>query len=90
MKTDPLLGPTEIRELAARLGIQPAKRLGQKFVVDAGTVTGGSRRWPGSARRTVVLEIGPGFGSLTLPLLNSRGPGAGDEDRPGTRGADCR
>jgi 16S rRNA (adenine1518-N6/adenine1519-N6)-dimethyltransferase len=34
-----LLGPTQIRELAARLGIQPSKRLGQNFVVDAGTVT---------------------------------------------------
>ena len=34
-----LLGPTEIRGLAARLGLQPSKRLGQNFVVDAGTVT---------------------------------------------------
>jgi 16S rRNA (adenine1518-N6/adenine1519-N6)-dimethyltransferase len=63
-----LLGPTDIRELAARLGIQPAKRLGQNFVVDAGTVT----RIAAQARLDpddVVLEVGPGFGSLTLPLL---------------------
>ncbi len=63
-----LLGPTEIRELAARLGIQPAKRLGQNFVVDAGTV---SRIAAQADLRPddVVLEVGPGFGSLTLPLL---------------------
>jgi ribosomal RNA small subunit methyltransferase A len=68
LKPAGLLGPTDIRELAARLGIQPAKRLGQNFVVDAGTVT----RIAGQARLDaddVVLEVGPGFGSLTLPLL---------------------
>jgi len=67
-----LLGPTEIRELAGRLGIQPAKRLGQNFVVDAGTVT----RITALAKvgsNDVVLEVGPGFGSLTLPLLDAAG-----------------
>ncbi len=65
-----LLGPTEIRELAARLGVQPSKRLGQNFVVDAGTVT----RITALAQvgpQDVVLEVGPGFGSLTLPLLDA-------------------
>ena len=33
-----LLGPVEIRELAGRLGVQPTKKLGQNFVVDANTV----------------------------------------------------
>jgi 16S rRNA (adenine1518-N6/adenine1519-N6)-dimethyltransferase len=63
-----MLGPTEIRELAARLAVMPSKRLGQNFVVDAGTVT----RIVALARLQpddVVLEVGPGFGSLTLPLL---------------------
>ena len=63
-----LLGPTEIRELAARLGVTPSKRLGQNFVVDAGTVsriTALADLGPDD----VVLEVGPGFGSLTLPLL---------------------
>jgi 16S rRNA (adenine1518-N6/adenine1519-N6)-dimethyltransferase len=67
-----LLGPTEIRELARRLGIQPSKRLGQNFVVDAGTVT----RITALAQvgpDDVVLEVGPGFGSLTLPLLDAAG-----------------
>jgi 16S rRNA (adenine1518-N6/adenine1519-N6)-dimethyltransferase len=65
-----LLGPTEIRALAARLGIQPSKRLGQNFVVDGGTV---SKIAAMASLRAddVVLEVGPGFGSLTLPLLAS-------------------
>ena len=34
----PLLGPAEIRDLAATLDLQPTKRLGQNFVVDGNTV----------------------------------------------------
>ncbi len=67
-----LLGPTEIRELAARLHIQPSKRLGQNFVVDAGTVTR-ITALAAVGRRDVVVEVGPGFGSLTLPLLDAAG-----------------
>ena len=63
-----LLGPAAIREIAGRLGIQPSKRLGQNFVIDPGTV----RRivtLAGLRPADVVLEVGPGFGSLTLALL---------------------
>jgi 16S rRNA (adenine1518-N6/adenine1519-N6)-dimethyltransferase len=63
-----LLGPADIRQIAGRLGLRPAKRLGQNFVIDAGTV----RRITALARldaADVVLEVGPGLGSLTLPLL---------------------
>ncbi len=63
-----LLGPADIRQIADRLGIRPSKRLGQNFVTDAGTV----RRITALAEldaADVVLEVGPGFGSLTLPLL---------------------
>jgi len=69
---DALLGPAEIREIAGRLGIRPAKRLGQNFVVDPGTV----RRivtLAGVSPDDVVLEVGPGFGSLTLGLLGAAG-----------------
>jgi len=67
-----LLGPGDIRALAGRLAIVPSKRLGQNFVVDGGTVA----RVAAAARLTpadVVLEVGPGFGSLTLPLLGAAG-----------------
>ncbi|BCB80046.1 16S rRNA (adenine(1518)-N(6)/adenine(1519)-N(6)) -dimethyltransferase RsmA [Phytohabitans flavus] len=63
-----LLGPAEIRELAARLGIAPTKRLGQNFVHDPNTV----RRIVSAAALDpddVVVEVGPGLGSLTLGLL---------------------
>lgn len=63
-----MLGASDVRSIAARLGIRPTKRLGQNFVID-----------PGTLRRIVnianvlpdehVLEVGPGLGSLTLALL---------------------
>ncbi|HEY3008879.1 MAG TPA: 16S rRNA (adenine(1518)-N(6)/adenine(1519)-N(6))-dimethyltransferase RsmA [Micromonosporaceae bacterium] len=63
-----LLGPAEIRKLAARLGVSPTKRLGQNFVHDPNTV----RRIVAAADldpADVVVEVGPGLGSLTLGLL---------------------
>lgn len=63
-----LLGPAEIRELADRLGVTPTKKLGQNFVHDANTV----RRIVATAALApddVVIEVGPGLGSLTLALL---------------------
>ncbi len=72
MATARLLGPAEIREIAGRLGVRPSKRLGQNFVVDPGTV----RRIVALAEigpGDVVLEVGPGFGSLTLGLLAAAG-----------------
>jgi 16S rRNA (adenine1518-N6/adenine1519-N6)-dimethyltransferase len=67
-----MLGPTDIRSLAARLGVQPSKRLGQNFVVDAGTVSK-ITSMAGLRQDDVVLEVGPGLGSLTLPLLAAAG-----------------
>ena len=67
---DGLLGPAEIRELAARLGVAPTKKLGQNFVHDPNTV----RRIVAAAGLRpddVVLEVGPGLGSLTLGLVSS-------------------
>jgi 16S rRNA (adenine1518-N6/adenine1519-N6)-dimethyltransferase len=65
-----LLGPAEIRDLAALLGIQPTKKLGQNFVIDANTVRRIVRIAGVQAGETVV-EIGPGLGSLTLGLLET-------------------
>jgi hypothetical protein len=60
-----LLTPGDVRELAGRLGVRPSKRLGQNFVIEPGTV----RRiaaLAGIQPSDVVLEVGPGLGSLTL------------------------
>jgi len=64
-----LLGRTEIRRIANELDFRPRKSLGQNFVHDANTV----RRIvsaSGISRSDLVLEVGPGLGSLTLALLD--------------------
>ncbi|HZB18680.1 MAG TPA: 16S rRNA (adenine(1518)-N(6)/adenine(1519)-N(6))-dimethyltransferase RsmA [Blastococcus sp.] len=65
---DGLLGPAVIRELAQQLDLRPTKTLGQNFLHDANTI----RRIVRTADLRpddVVLEVGPGLGSLTLGLL---------------------
>ena len=65
-----LLGPAEIRDLAAILGVTPTKKLGQNFVIDANTVRR-IVRVAGVEAGDTVVEIGPGLGSLTLGLLEA-------------------
>ncbi|MCA0251251.1 MAG: 16S rRNA (adenine(1518)-N(6)/adenine(1519)-N(6))-dimethyltransferase RsmA [Actinobacteria bacterium] len=65
-----LLDPRTVRELAAELDLRPTKQRGQNFVHDANTVrriVAAAGVGPGD----VVLEIGPGLGSLTLGLLEA-------------------
>jgi 16S rRNA (adenine1518-N6/adenine1519-N6)-dimethyltransferase len=57
-----------VRLLAERYAVRPTKQRGQNFVIDANTV----RRIVRTAEVSpddVVLEVGPGLGSLTLALL---------------------
>jgi len=63
-----LLGPAEVRSLAAELDLRPTKQRGQNFVIDANTVRRIVRD-SGITSDDVVVEIGPGLGSLTLALL---------------------
>jgi len=65
-----LLGPSEIRDLAEQLDLQPTEKLGQNFVVDANTVRR-IVRVAGVEPGDEVLEVGPGLGSLTLGLLEA-------------------
>jgi 16S rRNA (adenine1518-N6/adenine1519-N6)-dimethyltransferase len=65
-----LLGPADVRLLAADLDLRPTRQLGQNFVIDPNTV----RRIVRAAdlhHDDVVLEVGPGLGSLTLGLLEA-------------------
>lgn len=65
---DGLLGAADLRRIAATAGVRPSKRMGQNFLHDANTI----RRIVRLAQvraGDVVLEIGPGIGSLTLGLL---------------------
>jgi 16S rRNA (adenine1518-N6/adenine1519-N6)-dimethyltransferase len=63
-----LLGPAEVRQLAAELDLRPTKQRGQNFVIDANTVRRIVRE-AGVGHDDVVVEVGPGLGSLTLALL---------------------
>ena len=76
-----LLGPADVRAMAATLDVRPTKRLGQNFVHDANTV----RRIVTTAALSaddVVLEVGPGLGSLTLALLPATRAGVAVEIDP--------
>jgi 16S rRNA (adenine1518-N6/adenine1519-N6)-dimethyltransferase len=70
--TSGYLGAAQIRELAARLGLRPTKQWGQNFVVDANTVKK-IVRLAEVGPEDVVVEVGPGLGSLTLALLPEAG-----------------
>jgi 16S rRNA (adenine1518-N6/adenine1519-N6)-dimethyltransferase len=64
-----LLGPAEVRLLAERLDLRPTKQRGQNFVIDPNTVRRIVRE-SGITSDDVVVEVGPGLGSLTLALLD--------------------
>src|ERR671921_2288233 len=63
-----LLGPAEVRSLADAVGLRPTKQRGQNFVIDPNTVRRIVRA-SGVGADDVVVEVGPGLGSLTLALL---------------------
>ena len=65
-----LLGAADVRRLADALDVAPTKRLGQNFVHDGNTVRR-IVRLAEVAPDELVLEIGPGLGSLTLGLLEA-------------------
>jgi 16S rRNA (adenine1518-N6/adenine1519-N6)-dimethyltransferase len=67
------LTPGDVRAIAGRLDVRPSKRLGQNFVIEQGTVRQIATL---AALRPddVVLEVGPGLGSLTLALLEAGAP----------------
>ncbi|MGA8978942.1 MAG: 16S rRNA (adenine(1518)-N(6)/adenine(1519)-N(6))-dimethyltransferase RsmA, partial [Pedococcus sp.] len=67
-QTSGFLGAAQIREIAAGLGLRPTKQWGQNFVIDANTVKR-IVRLAGVGPDDVVVEVGPGLGSLTLALL---------------------
>ena len=68
LTTTRLLGASDVRRLAEACGIRPTKQRGQNFVIDANTVRR-IVRTSGVGPEDIVLEVGPGLGSLTLGLL---------------------
>ncbi|OHV32656.1 16S rRNA (adenine(1518)-N(6)/adenine(1519)-N(6))-dimethyltransferase [Pseudofrankia sp. EUN1h] len=69
-RADGLLSGADIRAIAAALDLRPTKKRGQNFLVDPNTVRR-LVRLAGIGPGDVVLEVGPGIGSLTLGLLGA-------------------
>ena len=63
-----MLSARDLRTRAAELGIRPTKQRGQNFVIDPNTVQR-IVRLAEVGPDDVVVEVGPGLGSLTLALL---------------------
>jgi 16S rRNA (adenine1518-N6/adenine1519-N6)-dimethyltransferase len=63
-----LLTAPDVRALASALALRPTKQRGQNFVIDPNTVRR-IVRTAGVGPDDVVVEVGPGLGSLTLGLL---------------------
>lgn len=63
-----MLTARDLRARAAELGIRPTKQWGQNFVIDPNTVER-IVRLAEVGPDDVVVEVGPGLGSLTLALL---------------------
>jgi len=65
-----LLGAADVRRIAAEIDVHPTKKWGQNFVIDPNTVQR-IVRTADVQPENVVLEVGPGLGSLTLALLGT-------------------
>lgn len=73
---------TSPRRILARLGLKPHKGRGQNFLVDpnlARKIVGRAGLSPGG----LVVEVGPGLGALTRPLLEAGFPVVAVEVDPG-------
>lgn len=68
--TRALLGGREIRAILDRHGLRPTKTRGQNFVTDPNTVRRIVRD-AGVSAGDLVVEVGPGLGSLTLALVEA-------------------
>lgn len=64
------LTPSSTRDLLTRLGHQPKRFLGQNFLVD-GNIVRKSLELAGVQPGDVVVEVGPGLGTLTSALLET-------------------
>lgn len=64
------LSPTETRRLLESLGHRPKKQLGQNFLID-GNIVRKSLELAEVTAGDIVVEIGPGLGTLTHALLQA-------------------
>ncbi|MEO2105858.1 MAG: 16S rRNA (adenine(1518)-N(6)/adenine(1519)-N(6))-dimethyltransferase RsmA [Actinomycetota bacterium] len=84
--TRALLGGREIRAILDRHGLRPTKTRGQNFVTDPNTVRRIVRD-AGVSAGDLVVEVGPGLGSLTLALVEAGARVGAEELGHGLAGA---
>lgn len=60
----------QTRHILSRLGVCPNRKLGQNFLIDS-RITEQSLRWANLSPCDVVIEIGPGCGTLTESLYKT-------------------
>jgi 16S rRNA (adenine1518-N6/adenine1519-N6)-dimethyltransferase len=65
------LSPRQVRELLDERGLRPSRALGQNFLADPNTARR-IARLAGVGAGDHVVEVGPGLGSLTLALAETR------------------
>ena len=80
-----LLGPAEVRSLAAGLDLRPTKQRGQNFVIDPNTVRRIVRE-SGVGRADVVVEVGPRSRLPDARAARGRRPRGGRRGRRAARG----
>lgn len=66
----PIYKPSELREFLEKLGVHPKKGLSQNFLID-GNILRKIVSLADLRSNDIVLEVGPGPGSLTEELLNA-------------------
>lgn len=66
MKSE-LLKPTKLKEIADKYGLSPSKKYGQNYLLNEGVIQKMVDSAQVSSEDTIV-EIGPGFGTLTFAL----------------------
>lgn len=64
-----LFSPTHLHHLAAQYGLRPSKQYGQHFLIDPSAIAAIIEA--GEVKKTdCIVEIGPGFGTLTFGLAD--------------------
>lgn len=67
-----LFDPQYLQRLASRYGIFPSKKYGQNYLVDEGVIEN-ILHLSSISKNDTIVEVGPGYGVLTLPLVERAG-----------------
>ncbi|MFA5142851.1 MAG: 16S rRNA (adenine(1518)-N(6)/adenine(1519)-N(6))-dimethyltransferase RsmA [Candidatus Omnitrophota bacterium] len=65
-----MLTKTQLKEIFARYGFAPLKKLGENYLID-GNIRGKILSAAAVSKDDLVLEIGPGLGALTIDLAET-------------------